>query len=1184
MKGTFLTGSRWILVSLVLLMVCPFSAATEDPSGEELQGKYLAILEAGVDFFEPIFTEALTEAPNAGFYDIRRYGNWTHPRNEPYHTLCILPANGQVVLTYAVLLRYSGKDAFGAGRYPRTVLFDHLQKAIRWICLTSAYVDHPYPFLPEVRSDLAKGRQWHRRWGLRQDLIGYLSLGVTLMWDDLDGETRSLFRKVATGTALRGRVVRTSDPDGNGNHDQVKQDLSSTIAAAYLFKDHPDHGKFREAVEGAGLDMVSTLKDFGSSTQLEGGAVRDLARSVNMNSDYSSLHHNTPSVWYGVDLIFEGRSYVEIMAALTGNQVPDTYTYKGNGFDGIYEYARILSTDDGVLNHLRAPEYDSSYGAGLLAFCYGGLHLGDASALALERGAADILARHTRAVGQFDYHRGSWSKAAMAFLWRQVGKGNRSYQAIDSDNPSRHGTYYLEGLKALVCRSPEAWAGFVWGTNREAGGGGPGGYVMPARAGGPLIYNTSDSLTGAVLVHRPLWLPASMTLLALLAFLLHFALYRRHRAISETLILIGASSFVSILVIVGVDLFYTLPARVPSAVIPALIFPAVTALASILLVAGNAAMISPRTRVGINAILVALLIVPVSLMIMTRNPVAEMIRGFLVFESIGVFILLHLVILLLAFATGQGSRTARYAGGIMLVLSCLGLWALQGGDPLHLRLVSIRNFPRMTWILALGSTAILLCSVGHVLKTRKPPLPIIPFLLLLAFSLFSVGALSVGRFDAPEIKAMSFEASDIGFSTAGRSQTSHGEIKQAFFTYPGGMSLIFVEVVGGKSGLVTWSGLPVAFYQRDGYVSPRVVASEGRVGAIPKMRSSGNWWRIEGHLGGFFSGVREPIIAGQERVGANWARTERYLDRVQVLSMAPKRWLYQRRGRPLEKISAVIKPNMDDAQIDQTWNSFVVLDDRMKEGWRGACVAGIGGEPLVALANLSTESGSEVISLGQSGWAPVFSLPGSVTADRVRIRVSLNAYGSWRDQTGLLVRVTDDGALKAHRAGPGEYRLNSDSAVPVYARLRWTGPPVESASLHGAQGAVPLAVGELASDAGLEVMLAGDNRLSLRFSASMDSLPPFVHVEEPVLKGNHLEVTVRAGDQSGMASVTLEMDGTPLEMKHQAPFQWRVPVSGPVHTFRALARDGSMKGNQAVSFNRTWLMRPYPMKTAAVAK
>jgi hypothetical protein len=198
--------------------------------------------------------------------------------------------------------------------------------------------------------------------------------------------------------------------------------------------------------------------------------------------------------------------------------------------------------------------------------------------------------------------------------------------------------------------------------------------------------------------------------------------------------------------------------------------------------------------------------------------------------------------------------------------------------------------------------------------------------------------------------------------------------------------------------------------------------------------------------------------------------------------------------------------------------------------------------------------------------------------------VSLNAYGTLRDHTALAIHVKDDVVLKAHKAGPGEYQLNSDSAVPVCVRLRWTGPPLESASMHGTQGVVSLAVGELVSEAGLEMILAGENRLALGFSVSVDDFPPFVHIEEPVLQGNYLEVTVSAEDQSGIASVTLEMDGKPLEVKDQAPFRWSVPVSGSVHTFRALAKDSAMPGNQGVSFNRTWSAQPYPLKAAAVTR
>jgi hypothetical protein len=177
------------------------------PTGKiksELCGTYLKILEQGVDCFEPLYSEDTSSCgPDTGFYDFRRYGNWTHPRNEPYHTLCMIPGNGQVILSYAVLLKYTEQQYFGSKRVSRKTLFEHARKAIRWICQTSAYVENPCPFLPEVRKDLASGKQWKRRWGMRQDLLGYLSTGVAVLWDDLDSETKHLFKQVAAGAALK---------------------------------------------------------------------------------------------------------------------------------------------------------------------------------------------------------------------------------------------------------------------------------------------------------------------------------------------------------------------------------------------------------------------------------------------------------------------------------------------------------------------------------------------------------------------------------------------------------------------------------------------------------------------------------------------------------------------------------------------------------------------------------------------------------------------------------------------------------------------------------------------------------------------------------------------------------------------------------------------------------------------
>ena len=108
---------------------------------------YMNVLENGVDAFEPLYTEPENSESNYGFYDIRKYGNWTHPRNEAYHTLCVIPGNGQVILTYAVLLNYSQKERFGSGNYKREALFRHLE----WYKSKNYIRDH---LLPDTSPDL----------------------------------------------------------------------------------------------------------------------------------------------------------------------------------------------------------------------------------------------------------------------------------------------------------------------------------------------------------------------------------------------------------------------------------------------------------------------------------------------------------------------------------------------------------------------------------------------------------------------------------------------------------------------------------------------------------------------------------------------------------------------------------------------------------------------------------------------------------------------------------------------------------------------------------------------------------------------------------------------------------------------------------------------------------------------
>ena len=66
-----------------------------------------------------------------------------------------------------------------------------------------------------------------------------------------------------------------------------------------------------------------------------------------------------------------GRLYVEILARLQGTTTPETFTYAGNGFDGVLDWTKRLCLPCGEPMSVHGMEYDAYYGAGLLAFCYG---------------------------------------------------------------------------------------------------------------------------------------------------------------------------------------------------------------------------------------------------------------------------------------------------------------------------------------------------------------------------------------------------------------------------------------------------------------------------------------------------------------------------------------------------------------------------------------------------------------------------------------------------------------------------------------------------------------------------------------------------------------------------------------------------------------------------------------------
>lgn len=490
-----------IVIIIMYMWQVPTSFAMTE---EQLCDLYLEVSESVVNFFEPLWTDYSDKIPETGFFDFAKYNNW---RNEEYSSAIMVPGNGMIAYCYAVLLKYSDKQVFGIEKVSRSTLLSHAVKALRLCSMTSSYIENPYayPFPVKGHHTFKEDGSWYRPVGSRIDSFGWLTLAAGLLWNDFDDQTKAAVESLLVGNAAKERHFRSWTRKEGGLHDTIKQDFAATMGAALLFPHRDDKDNFYNIITANAIGIVATEHDKACKVIAQGKPVSDWSLGWNLYPDYSSDHHCWAQVWYGCDLIFEARSYIEILSAISFRPIPETFTYAGNGYDGVLEWAKTLSLPIGEPASVHGMEYDAYYGAGLLAYCYGAVIRKDEIAATLEEQAAKLLQKHTQAIGMYDYHRNSWAKAATAFLMHKyAGPRVEPIHLKEAWNRLR-GTYYYKWQQAMIHRASDKWASFSWGS--ISGGDRremvlPRGYIVPASDDRsfeePIIYFHPDSLRGTV--------------------------------------------------------------------------------------------------------------------------------------------------------------------------------------------------------------------------------------------------------------------------------------------------------------------------------------------------------------------------------------------------------------------------------------------------------------------------------------------------------------------------------------------------------------------------------------------------------------------------------------------------------------------------------------------------------------
>jgi len=1185
--------ARWAAVAIVLLsfagggaMGAEASSSNASQAEAQLLSLYLGVLESAVDHFEPLWCE-VEAPPNGGFFDVRRYGAWW-PKG--YDTVIAVPCNGMVALSYAVLLTRTDRPCFGRRKVPRAVILRHCRQAIRWCCLTSAYVDNPCPYLPDTRADLASGRQWKRPPGYRADLIGYLSVAATLMWQQLDEETREAFVQTAAGTALRERIGRYYTRPNGGNHDQIKHDLSSTVAAAYLLGHHPDHHKFMDVVRAAGIDMVATRHDLANRAVVHQRPVAEWAGGWNLFDDYSSDHHGRASVWYGGDMLFEGWAYVDILSRLAGTQPPETYTYADNGFDGVCRWMMTLALDTGALMHPHGAEYDSYYGAGLLAFAYGGCVRRDPVAAALETQAARLLERHTAAVRRYDYHRGSWAKAAMAYLLHAFHPGGPYAFPLSEALVRLEGVRHFHDQRCVVHRTPDRWCSFSWGSRTcQDGQGrpafhylpGPCGLIAPSGVGKPLVYSHPNSLAGVFVRHdtsaaRTIWV-------AVLAALFVFGAGLVGRAGGP----VGpmAAAAVAGAAMAGLCSAWLAGGLVPDrtpllarlARWPILVPSGVTAAALCV------AAVTARGRKTIDGPVLwgSAFAWPAAvgagvIWASSLQPLQECRNAPGVFASAavhaGVATLAAVVlsaVLLLKITRRLAGIALSSAAVCVLAFFCVSLWCLAGGvnGPACLHVLFRQGGLRPGWprnVLAMVALATLGGAVLIQVLLRRRHLSAVLLMIGLAVTaasfVFPVGVEPI-QFDVEH----AWRLRDDGFSTGGRLRSPEMMRHQAFFSFAGGPAITMVAAVARTHCTVSWSGLPVYFFER-GALTDRRRHTRGPHGEPGRC----TWWSVDDALAmGVTRSLPDRLSRG---VGFNWAVTPAYRDACSMKAVSPLDKRTFSPGQSIVDFSASVWTGEAARNCSNVSHEMEDLSGCLPNGWRAvAAPSGQGdGRRAIAVANFSGKEDTAVLRLSFDEGAAVFERDTTVTGTQGAIALHLKPLQTWGQMVELYIVSQPNQPVIARQQAPGRFVIRPKQAEATSVRLRYRGPKANAVRILRLDG-TPLGtqpVAQVASRDGALLRLAGRPVLVEVESARRDTVGPAVEIARIEGTADELLIGVNADDRSG-ASVGLYCDGRLVGRRQTPPFQWRMKVSPGWHTFHASATDDSPAGNTSRSFRRT---------------
>ena len=372
---------------------------------------------------------------------------------------------------------------------------------------------------------------------------------------------------------------------------------------------------------------------------------------------------------------------------------------------------------------------------------------------------------------------------------------------------------------------------------------------------------------------------------------------------------------------------------------------------------------------------------------------------------------------------------------------------------------------------------------------------------------------------------------------------------------------------------MSWSGLPVCFYYRDGMTPERTLhTAQGSQPLERETTQDSSWWCVDDRMGLVQFGG-SPSMRVEREVGFNWARQPEYRDESDTVYVSPLPEQPLRAGETALQHGAVLYTDSTSEQIARAADAMRNASLTLPEGWYGSFVpdARKGVKRFLAVANFDGDTTQASLELSTDLGAPVFQVPTTIVGDSGRITLNLEPLKSFGGSCPMFLRTEKYLPVQINPVSASAYSIEPIGRDTATVSVHVIADDIQSVRFLDRMGTLleEMPVIEERFKTGIAFVVRQPVLLEL-VGEEVDAIGPAVEIRDlHVREDGQANVEVYAADASGIASVELFCDGTSLGSREAPPYIWHHTPEEGYHTFHATAADAAPGVTSRDSFKRT---------------